>query len=142
MVSDFGVEVGGGDRGPCEGGQGGSRAKPIWRTRLVGAPTVSRRCGGAPFGRMERERHALGAGESHGLDDVRLRGHAYDRIGPVPDGAVESVHAGGVVGVVGGGQGAGQARSQDRETGHDVAELSCSRDGVGLSGTTTQPLGM
>jgi hypothetical protein len=66
---------------------------------------------------MELERHALGAGESYGLDDVRLRGRAYDRIGPVPDGAV---HAGGVVGS---GQGAGQARSPDGEVGHDVAEL-------------------
>jgi hypothetical protein len=88
---------------------------------------------------MERERHALGAGQSHGLDDVRLSGRPYDRIGPVPDGAV---HAGGVVGVVGSGQGATQARSQDAEAGHDVAELPCSRDGVHLSHTTTQPLGM
>jgi hypothetical protein len=85
---------------------------------------------------MELERHAFGAGDSYGLDDVGLSGRPYDGIGPVPDGAV---HAGGVVGVVGSGQGAGQARSQDGEAGHDVAELSCSLDGVRLGSTTTQP---
>jgi RNA polymerase sigma factor (sigma-70 family) len=79
---------------------------------------------------MQRERPALGAGESHGLDDVRRSGRPYDRIGPAPDGAV---HAGGVVGVVGSGQGAAQARSQDGEAGHDVTELSCSLDGVFVS---------
>jgi hypothetical protein len=91
---------------------------------------------------MEPQRHAFGAGDSYGLDDVRPRGRAYDGSGPVLDGAVESAHAGGVVGVVGSGQGAGQARSQDGEVGHDVAELSCSLDGVRLSSTTTQPLVM
>jgi hypothetical protein len=78
--------------------------------RLV-VPTVSRPGGGAPSDRVELERHAVDAGESHVLDDVRLSGRENDGIGPVLDG--ESAHAGGAVGVVGSGQSAG----------HDVAEL-------------------
>lgn len=82
---------------------------------------------------MELERRDFVAGESHGLDDVGLGGRACDGIGPVLGGAAERVHAGRVVGVVGSGQGAGQARSQDAEAGHDGAEFSCSLDGVVVS---------
>jgi hypothetical protein len=63
-------------------------------------------------GRMELERHAFGADESYDLDDVRQTPRVR-RVGLAAGGAFESVHAGGVVGVVR--NGAGQAPSQAKK---------------------------
>jgi hypothetical protein len=106
-----------------------------------GAPTVSptvRRCA---VGRTEPERHAFGAGASHGLDDVRLGGLAYKRVGPVLDGGVEGIHAGAAVGVVGTGRSKPVGRDRGAQKPVMIAELSVSLDGVRLSGPTTQPSG-
>ena len=125
-----------------EGGQARTVGEADLADQAGGAPTVSRRVRRCAVGRTEPERHAFGAGASHGLDDVRLGGLAYKRVGPVLDGGVEGIHAGAVVGVVGTGGLGRSGAIGGAEKPVMIAELSVSLGGVRLSGPTTQPSGM